>query len=29
MGRTIGINEEVEEVFNRYTWPGNVRELKM
>ncbi len=26
--RIIGINEEVEEVFNRYTWPGNVRELK-
>jgi arginine utilization regulatory protein len=26
--RIIGINEEVEDVFNRYTWPGNVRELK-
>jgi arginine utilization regulatory protein len=26
--RIIGINEEVEEVFYRYTWPGNVRELK-
>lgn len=26
--RIIGINEEVEEIFNRYDWPGNVRELK-
>ena len=26
--RIIGINEEVEEIFNKYSWPGNVRELK-
>ena len=24
----IGIDEEVEDIFRRYTWPGNVRELK-
>ena len=24
----IGVTEEVEEIFKKYSWPGNVRELK-
>lgn len=26
--RILGIDEEVEELFRKYSWPGNVRELK-